>query len=34
MLIIGVTLGLFTLGNGLIALTEFLSTRSAVRRRF
>lgn len=34
MLIIGVTLGLFTLGNGLFALMDLLSTRSAVRRRF
>lgn len=34
MLIIGVTLGLFVLGSGLIELTELLARRSAVRRRF
>jgi hypothetical protein len=35
MLIIGVTLGLFALGNGLIALMELLGNRSAaVRRRY
>jgi hypothetical protein len=34
MLIIGVTLGLFSLGSGLLALVDFLASRSAVRRRF
>lgn len=34
MLIIGVTLGLFSLGSGLLTLTEMLEKRSAVRRRF
>ena len=34
MLIIGVTLGLFTLGSGLITLIEMLASRSTVRRRF
>jgi hypothetical protein len=34
MLIIGVTLGLFTLGSGLITLTETLIRRNTIRRRF
>lgn len=34
MLIIGVTLGLFTFGSGVITLIELLANRSAVRRRF
>jgi hypothetical protein len=34
MLIIGVTLGLFTLGSGVITFIELLDRRSAVRRRF
>ncbi len=34
MLIIGVTLGLFTLGSGVITLIELLVRRSAMRRRF
>lgn len=33
MLIIGVTLGLFSLGSGLLTLIEVLATRSTMRRR-
>jgi len=33
MLIIGVTLGLFTLGSGVITLIELLTRRGALRRR-
>gem|GEM_PF-1695090 len=34
MLIIGVTLGLFTLGSAVITLIELLAKRSGMRRRF
>lgn len=33
MLIIGVTLGLFGLGSGVITLTELLERRGPIRRR-
>jgi hypothetical protein len=34
MLIIGVTVGLFCLGSGLITLMEVLASRGTLRRRF
>ncbi len=34
MLIIGVTLGLFTLGSGVMMFIELLERRSSVRRRY
>ncbi len=34
MLIIGVTLGLFALGSGVMMFIELLEKRSSVRRRY